>query len=487
MKTIDAAFKACGLPVMSVDELLDKVKDDHEVWNLYANGFTMGLNQVERDKTTERVMQYKPTNVVELAAFIAAVRPGFKSMLSTFIARQPFSYGIPSLDKLLQTKEIPSSFLLYDEQILTILQAAGIPAADAYVCCKAIKKKKADKVKSFRERFETGFTKKLKEEEGANDQQAADIVDKIWTIINDAASYLFCCAHALSMACDSLYGAYLKAHFPYEFYTTMLKLYTEKGNKAKVALIVDEMKRYQNIRMTPGKFGQDNRDWYIDKDNKTISQSLSSIKDMSQLAADDLYALGQRCFDSFTSLLRALQMESCVRKNQIELLIRLGYFSAFGGSKLLLEVFNEFKEGKNRLTKQLSEKSVTARTQNLIQMEHDLPNEDLDIADQLRAELEFMCICLSCDPFSDPNLYFVQEIDDLYGIKIKLYSISKGKGGICRVRKDYYQNHPLSVGQLISFDKWDVRQRCSYKDGKRIPLDVKDIWAVAYHTIEKEV
>ena len=487
VKTIDAAFKACGLPVMSVDELLDKVKDDPEVWNLYANGFTMGLNQVERDKTTERVMQYKPTNVVELAAFIAAVRPGFKSMLSTFIARQPFSYGIPSLDKLLQTKEIPSSFLLYDEQILTILQAAGIPAADAYVCCKAIKKKKADKVKSFRERFETGFTKKLKEEEGANDQQAADIVDKIWTIINDAASYLFCCAHALSMACDSLYGAYLKAHFPYEFYTTMLKLYTEKGNKAKVALIVDEMKRYQNIRMTPGKFGQDNRDWYIDKENKTISQSLSSIKDMSQLAADDLYTLGQRRFDSFTSLLRALQMESCVRKNQIELLIRLGYFSAFGGSKLLLEVFNEFKEGKNRLTKQLSEKSVTARTQNLIQMEHDLPNEDLDIADQLRAELEFMCICLSCDPFSDPNLYFVQEIDDLYGIKIKLYSISKGKGGICRVRKDYYQNHPLSVGQLISFDKWDVRQRCSYKDGKRIPLDVKDIWAVAYHTIEKEV
>lgn len=80
---------------------------------------------------------------------------------------------------------------VYKEQILTILQSAGISAADAYVCIKAIKKKKADKVASFRERFETGFTKMLKEEEGSSDAEAADIVDKIWTIINDAASYMF--------------------------------------------------------------------------------------------------------------------------------------------------------------------------------------------------------------------------------------------------------------------------------------------------------
>ena len=135
--------------------------------------------------------QYKPHNVVELAAFVAAVRPGFKSMLSTFISRSRFSYGIPSLDELLQTKEIPDSFLMYDEQILRILQAAGIPPADAYVCCKAIKKKKADKVASFKERFKSGFTVVLKEKEGASEQEANDIVEKIWTIINDAASYMF--------------------------------------------------------------------------------------------------------------------------------------------------------------------------------------------------------------------------------------------------------------------------------------------------------
>ena len=290
------------------------------------------------------------------------------------------------------------------------------------------------------------------------------------------------------MACDSLYGAYLKAHYPYEFYTTMLKLYTDKGNKEKIALIVDEMKRYRGIRMTPGKFGEDNRDWYIDKDKATISQSLSSIKFMSQLAADDLFTLGQYTFDSFTKLLRALQMNTCVKKNQIELLIHLGYFSDFGGSKKLLEIFNEFNDGKNRLTKSLSEKSVIARTEKLEQLETELPDEALGVYDAVRSEAEFMCICLSFDESEPSKHYFVQEIDDQYGIKIKLYNLRRGKSGVAKVRKDLFRAKPLAAGQIICLDEWKDQRRCLYKDGKRIELDKSDVWATAYHVInEKEV
>ena len=138
VKIIYNAFTMAGLPVMTVNELLDSVKEDKEVWNLYAKGFTMGLNQVERAKSSERCRTYKPKNVTELAAFIAAIRPGFKSMLNTFINRQRFAYNIPSLDSLLATEEIPDSFLMFDEQILQILKAAGIPGPDAYACTKAI-------------------------------------------------------------------------------------------------------------------------------------------------------------------------------------------------------------------------------------------------------------------------------------------------------------------------------------------------------------
>ena len=191
VKTIYNAFTAAGLPVMTVDELLEAVKDDKEVWDLYAKGYTIGLNQVEREKSSQRCMIYKPKNVTELSAFIAAIRPGFKSMLSTFISRQHFAYNIPSLDNLLATKEIPDSFLMFDEQILQILKAAGIPGPKAYATTKAIKKKKTEKVLAAKEEFKNGFTKVLQEQEGASEEKAHQTVEQIWRIIEDAANYMF--------------------------------------------------------------------------------------------------------------------------------------------------------------------------------------------------------------------------------------------------------------------------------------------------------
>ena len=294
VEIIAKTFQRINLPVMDVDELLDKVKNDKDVWNLYTRGYTQGLNQVEQTKATERVMRYKPRNVVELSAYVAAIRPGFRSMLDTYITRTKFKYNIPSLDRLLESKEIPDSFLMYDEQVLSVLIVAGIPAADAYVCLKAIKKKKADKVAPFKELFKNGFSKHLQKEENKTEEEANNVCDQIWRIIEDSSSYLFNASHSLCMACDSLYVAWLKAHYPYELYATMLQIFSEKKKKEKVASIISEMKRYKGIQITPGKFGQDNRDWLIDKENHMISQNLASIRYMSPQAAEDLYELGSK-------------------------------------------------------------------------------------------------------------------------------------------------------------------------------------------------
>jgi len=474
VKTIAAAFEAIGQPVMPVDELLEKVKDDPKVWQLYEYGFTLGLNQCEKEKTTERVMRYKPKNVVELAAFVAAVRPGFKSMLETFISRNRFDYGIPSLDKLLQTKEIPDSFLLYDEQILHVLQAANIPPADAYVCVKAIKKKKADKVASFRQRFEEGFTKRLKEEEGATDQEAADIVDKIWTIINDAASYMFCAAHAFSMACDSLYAAWLKAYYPYEFYVTMLKLYTEKGNKEKIALIIREMKRYLGIRVTPGHFGEDNRDWLVNKSAKTISQSLHSIKFISATAAEALYQAGREYFDSFIQVLYYLQNNTSVNTRQIAVLIKLGYFSDYGESGKLMKLFDEYYNGASKLTKTLSEKTKTKRLSALTDMEAKMDDFPLPIEEILSAENMYVMRCSSFDPYADSNLYFVEELDDLYGVRLKLYNVRRGVSGTMKMTKRAYADSGLKQGQFILLKKWHKAKRYAFHGGHRTLISDKE-------------
>ena len=45
VEIIAKTFQRINLPVMDVDELLDKVKNDNSVWNLYAKGYTQGLNK----------------------------------------------------------------------------------------------------------------------------------------------------------------------------------------------------------------------------------------------------------------------------------------------------------------------------------------------------------------------------------------------------------------------------------------------------------
>lgn len=375
-----------------------------------------------------------------------------------------------------------SSFLFYDEQVMTLAKSAGIPPADANALIKAIKKKKLEQVSSYKERFIPGFIKYLQEEQGAEEELAKKTAEDVWTVILNSASYLFNASHAYAMCLDSLYGAYLKLHYPYEFYTVMLKLFSEKGNKEKVSQIIQEMNAYAGIRMLPGRFGQDNRDWYIDKDAHTISQSLSSIKFVSKTAAEDLYTASSEKFDTFTDALRYMQMNTCLNTRQIKALIYVGYFSKFGKTAKLMNVFKEFFEGKQKLTKTI--KSFEKRLVSNREMEAAMEDNNLPIMETVQNENDLLGLCMSVDESQPDNLYFVEEIDDKYGVKIKLYSIKRGTSGQMKINKKNYSPDVLTQGKIISMDEWKKRKRYIFKDGKRVSLnDEYDLWLEKYHIV----
>ena len=293
---------------------------------------------------------------------------------------------------------------------------------------------------------------------------------------------MFCAAHAFSMACDSLYAAWLKVHYPYELYITMLKLYDEKKNTDKISAIISEMKRYKNIRLTAGKFGQDNRDWMFDKENQTMSQSLSSIRYMSKQAARDLYRIGQNKYDTFTDVLRDLQMDSCLDTRQIKILIELNYFKDFGRSGKLMKVYDEFFEGKQKLTKTI--KSYESRLEICRQFENDLPNEELPIGQRLASELANVGLCLSVDKNQPNNLYFVREIDTKYGVKAKFYSVQRGTTGFVRIKKDSFAAHPFETGDCVLLLKHNKTPKYLYKGGAKVVLPNEyDIWVQQYSVL----
>ena len=185
-------YDRIGMKLPTVKELLEMTTNDSETWRMYRDGYTMGLNQVEKEPTRQKLVQYKPKNISELSAFVAAVRPSFKSMLQIFLARRRFSYKIPVFDKLLQTREMKDSFILYQEQLMKALQYGGFAASESYAAIKAIAKKHPEQVLPMRERFLNNFAPRVMQDDSrCTEGKAKEIALKVWQIIEDATSYGF--------------------------------------------------------------------------------------------------------------------------------------------------------------------------------------------------------------------------------------------------------------------------------------------------------
>lgn len=343
---INMAYERIGMKVPTVNELLAMCPPEDPAWDIYKKGCCMGVNQVERKGTAARCTSYQPRNISELCAFVAAIRPGFKSMYKTFESRKPFEYGVKAFDNILKTEELPFSFCLYQEQEMAALNYAGIPMSECYVAIKDIAKKRAQKVLAYKEKFISGFRKAIIEDEGKSEADAEEIAEMLWKIIEDSARYSFNASHSYCVSCDSLYIAWVKAHHPLELYETLLKFYDSRGEKDKIAEAKAEARRFFDIKFPPMRFGQDNRAIAAHADNNQITESISTIKGFSATIGKHLWNAAQIPHENFMSLL--LDLDQYGVKAKVEPLIKIDYFQQYGNQRELMkmwEIFNYFKQG----------------------------------------------------------------------------------------------------------------------------------------------
>lgn len=339
VKTVDLTdriYKRIGIKKHTVPELLAACPPTDPCWDMYRIGATCCLNQVGQPGTSARVGKYHPTNISELCAFIAAIRPGFKSMYKTFEERRPFSYGVKAFDDLIQTEEMPYSFVLYQEMEMAALHFAGIPIDECYTAIKNIAKKRAEKVLVYKEKFLSGFREAILRE-GKSVEEAEALAQKLWQIVEDSAAYSFNASHSYCVALDSLYGAWLKAHYPLEFYEVCLSVYDQKGDKDKLSELKEEAERYFKIQFPPFRFRQDNRKYLAVPEKNQIVNKLSSIKGVGSSACTLLYQCGKAEHDGFFSVLAWLDKKS-FKSAKVIPLIRIGYFQEFGNTTQLLRL-----------------------------------------------------------------------------------------------------------------------------------------------------
>ncbi|WP_340033023.1 PHP domain-containing protein [Paenibacillus sp. FSL K6-1122] len=489
VKTTHDTYKRIGLPIHTETELLNTIKDNDKVWDIYAKGLTVGVNQVEKYSTTQKVMKYQPSNISELTAFIAAIRPSFKSMYHTFESRKPFTYGISSFDDLIQTEEMKNSYVLYQEQTMATLAYAGFPSDETYGIIKAISKKKPAVVKPLKERFLKGFSDKILERETVTQQEAFDMSDKVWKIIEDSSGYGFNASHAYSYALDSVYCAYLKSHYPIFFYESLLRHFSEKKNKDKVGLLKEEMQKGFGIKDGGIKFGTDNRSFVADEKRNSIYADLSGIKFMNVKVAEELFEIGKNTYESFVDLLVDINLKTSVNARQLKILIMLNYFDMFGNNGYLSALFKEFSDGKYKYKKTYVEKTIEQRIIELKKIEIELRNQEVPAIlpnETVMFQIEHMGYADVKYPETSSGWCVVTDIDTKYSPKLTLYSVQKGETRIFKMSKKTFnvkdRDLRIDIGDLIEITEFKKKMK-SVPDGNGnfIETNESETWITGYN------
>ena len=487
--TINNIFKMAGVETPTVPEMTKLIENDKKTWNVYKSGHTLGVNQCESSFGIQCCKKYQPQNMRELTSLVAALRPGFKTQLDTFLNRLPYTTGIKELDDLLKDS---FHYMMYQESIMTYLGWLGIEQTETYAIIKKISKKKfkEKELAKLKSKLIEGWIKNVGNENG---------FEKTWEIVERFALYAFNASHALSYAYDSVYGAYAKAHYPYEFYAVMMQHYADKGNKDKVTAYKKEMFEFAKIKEGSYKLGFDNRKFTIDKKNKVIHPALSSIKNFSNTIAEKLYELGKNKYSSFEDVLVAFRT-SGISDSRIEDLIKISYFSDFGNINYLLhylEIFNLFFKNKQYLKQPTKESMFKNNISFDILRKHcqsESPKkfmninasaiirelcEDYQVETKFKEMIQMRKDVLGYYDIVDKKYQRFCVVEDLnvnYSPKITLYPLANGNSFQVKIKKAIFKKHPLKRGDIIKVVDSDHQYKMKKVEGEWVKSTTEKEW-----------
>ncbi len=476
-KIISDFYKMIDQPIPNIRELLQKV--DNRTWKLYEDGMTATLNQADTDISTSMLKRYKPQTDAEMSAFVAAIRPGFASLVNTFLDRKPYSTGVTEIDEILQ----PSyHFMLYQESIMAFLVWCGMKEDHTYDIIKKISKKKftPEAKEELRQELLAGYKAKLGTEEG---------FDEVWQVVDDAARYSFNAAHAVSVAYDSIYGAEAKEHHPLEYFTTVLNEY--QSDNEKTSRIIAELD-YFDIHLENIKFGKSQNEYTFDRNTNTIYKSISSIKYCNEVIANELYELGKNnTYKDFVDVIRDVKTRTSVNSRQLQILTILNFFSDYGSNKKLLQIIEMFEKFYGR--KQIKKADVEVLGIDLNEFEGCYDNETpkmykelhmdryvekmskkiedkpLSIKEQIKYEQEYLEYIIYSNPKAPKNMFYVVEAK-FYKDKTKpylnLYNLRTGDILKTKITsgKNFVEK-PFQTGNVINVTEFREKNKMKIVNG----------------------
>ena len=457
---IAETFKAINQPIMPARELLNAIKNDEEVWKLFANGMTCTLNQVDSSNGMQQAKRYGIKSFEEGALLAAAIRPSFDSWREKFLNHEDYTTGSKQLDDVLNST---GGYILFQENLMEYFQWLGITPAESIGLIKKISKKKI-KPQDFA-KLEKRIRKVWIEKTGSE-----DMFDETWGMIQSCMSYGFCSAHAAATSLDMCYGAYLKVHYPLEYYTVCFNTYSDDADKT--ARLTQELD-YFGIKIKNIKFRYSMGDYTFDRNTNSIYKGMASLPYLSSKVAEELYALKDNQYSNFIKVLCDIKSNTSADSRQIDILIKLDFFSEFGEINDLLDIKDKWEKYSGRKTvkkdsdmlkllgidnvrahseketdKQFSGVDMNAILEEWITSRKSIPTS---LFDKMDYEAEYLGYVSTVDPDIKPDYWYVVDVGG-YG-KLSLYQVCDGEIQNIKIDKSYTVNKGDVIHILEYTDK----------------------------------
>jgi DNA polymerase-3 subunit alpha len=286
--------------------------DDEKVYKLLQRGDTVGVFQLESEGMRRTLAAVKPTSFGDIIALVSLYRPGPMDNIPLFgdrkNGRAEVAYPHPLLEGILSETY---GIFVYQEQVMQAAQIlAGYSLGGADLLRRAMGKKIKAEMDAQRAIFVEGCA--------TTNGIPADKANELFDLIDKFAGYGFNKSHAAAYALLAYQTAWLKAHYPHEFYAASMCY--DMAQTDKLCVFVDDMRRMEVAVLPPDVNASEAEFTVEERDGLAVRYALGALKNVGERAMEQLVAERKqggafKSLDDFANrvdpkLLNRRQMES---------------------------------------------------------------------------------------------------------------------------------------------------------------------------------
>jgi DNA polymerase-3 subunit alpha len=298
--------------------------DDPAAYQVLKDANTTAVFQLESDGMKKLLTKLAPDRFEDIIAVLALYRPGplGSGMVDDFILRKKGQQSIDYFHPDLQDSLEPTyGVIVYQEQVMQIAQIiGGYTLGGADLLRRAMGKKKAEEMAKHRDIFVSG-AKENNYDEG--------LANKLFDLMAMFAEYGFNKSHTAAYAVVTYQTAWLKAHYPSEFFAGTLS--SDMSDSDKVRLFVADAKR-NKVQILPPDINE-SRWQFVAVDDRIVRYGLGAVKGAGEAAIENIVEVRQQgVFTDLYEFCRRIDRK-LVNKRSVEAMVRGGAFDVIDSNR----------------------------------------------------------------------------------------------------------------------------------------------------------